>query len=45
MKYGRQFDVRSYTTVLPVTEQGIRRYCPGVTRAVRNQITSHALSP
>ena len=34
MKYGRQFDVRSYTTVLPVTEQGIRRYCPGVTRAV-----------
>src|ERR1700758_5448784 len=25
-KYGRQFDVHSYTTVLPATEQGIRRY-------------------
>src|ERR1700722_4765707 len=26
MKYGRQFEVRSYTTMLPATEQGIRRY-------------------
>ena len=26
VKYGRQFDVCSYTTVLPATEQGIRRY-------------------
>src|ERR1700730_658866 len=26
LKYGRQFDVHSYTTVLPATEQGIRRY-------------------
>ena len=26
IKYGRQFDVHSYTTVLPATEQGIRRY-------------------
>jgi exodeoxyribonuclease V alpha subunit len=26
VKYGRQFDVHSYTTVLPATEQGIRRY-------------------
>jgi exodeoxyribonuclease V alpha subunit len=26
LKYGRQFDVQSYTTVLPATEQGIRRY-------------------
>src|SRR6204780_2548982 len=26
MKYGRQFEVHSYTTVLPATEQGIRRY-------------------
>ena len=26
IKYGRQFDVDSYTTVLPATEQGIRRY-------------------
>jgi exodeoxyribonuclease V alpha subunit len=25
-KYGRQFDVHSYTTVLPATVQGIRRY-------------------
>lgn len=25
-KYGKQFDVHSYTTVLPATEQGIRRY-------------------
>src|SRR3984957_10930554 len=25
-KFGRQFDVQSYTTVLPATEQGIRRY-------------------
>src|SRR3954470_9764187 len=25
-KYGRQFEVRSYTTVLPATVQGIRRY-------------------
>ena len=25
-RYGRQFDVHSYTTVLPATEQGIRRY-------------------
>jgi len=25
-KYGRQFDVHSYATVLPATEQGIRRY-------------------
>ena len=25
-KYGRQFEVQSYTTVLPATEQGIRRY-------------------
>jgi exodeoxyribonuclease V alpha subunit len=25
-KYGRQFEVYSYTTVLPATEQGIRRY-------------------
>jgi exodeoxyribonuclease V alpha subunit len=25
-KYGRQFDVHSYTTVLPATIQGIRRY-------------------
>jgi len=25
-KYGRQFDVHSCTTVLPATEQGIRRY-------------------
>lgn len=24
--YGRQFEVHSYTTVLPATEQGIRRY-------------------
>src|SRR6201997_4824793 len=26
VKYGRQFEVHSYTTVLPATEQGIRRY-------------------
>jgi exodeoxyribonuclease V alpha subunit len=26
VKYGRQFEVGSYTTVLPATEQGIRRY-------------------
>jgi exodeoxyribonuclease V alpha subunit len=26
MKYGRQFEVHSYTTVLPATEQGVRRY-------------------
>ena len=26
IKYGRQFEVSSYTTVLPATEQGIRRY-------------------
>src|ERR1700689_1307679 len=26
LKYGRQFEVHSYTTVLPATEQGIRRY-------------------
>src|ERR1700742_1330812 len=26
VKYGRQFEVFSYTTVLPATEQGIRRY-------------------
>src|SRR6185437_13180150 len=26
VKYGRQFEVSSYTTVLPATEQGIRRY-------------------
>ncbi|MBO0804402.1 MAG: ATP-dependent RecD-like DNA helicase [Nocardiopsaceae bacterium] len=25
-KYGKQFEVHSYTTVLPATEQGIRRY-------------------
>jgi exodeoxyribonuclease V alpha subunit len=25
-RYGRQFEVHSYTTVLPATEQGIRRY-------------------
>src|SRR6516165_12394426 len=25
-KYGRQFDVHSYTTVLPATVQGIQRY-------------------
>jgi exodeoxyribonuclease V alpha subunit len=25
-KYGRQFEVHSYTTVLPATEQGIQRY-------------------
>ena len=25
-KYGRQFDVQSYSTVLPATTQGIRRY-------------------
>jgi exodeoxyribonuclease V alpha subunit len=25
-QYGRQFEVRSYTTVLPATIQGIRRY-------------------
>src|SRR6516164_5753823 len=25
-KYGRQFEVQSYTTVLPATTQGIRRY-------------------
>jgi exodeoxyribonuclease V alpha subunit len=25
-KFGRQFEVHSYTTVLPATEQGIRRY-------------------
>src|SRR5487761_1340280 len=25
-KYGRQFEVHSYTTVLPATVQGIRRY-------------------
>jgi len=25
-QYGRQFEVRSYTTVLPATTQGIRRY-------------------
>src|SRR6201996_944388 len=28
VRYGRQFEVHSYTTVLPATEQGIRRY-PG----------------
>src|SRR6202789_3986956 len=26
VKFGRQFEVDSYTTVLPATEQGIRRY-------------------
>ena len=26
VKYGRQFEASSYTTVLPATEQGIRRY-------------------
>jgi exodeoxyribonuclease V alpha subunit len=26
VKYGRQFDAHSYTTVLPATEQGIRRH-------------------
>jgi exodeoxyribonuclease V alpha subunit len=26
LKFGRQFEVHSYTTVLPATEQGIRRY-------------------
>src|ERR1700691_5294521 len=26
LKYGRQLEVASYTTVLPATEQGIRRY-------------------
>src|ERR1700734_3811858 len=26
LKYGRQFEVHSYATVLPATEQGIRRY-------------------
>src|SRR5580693_8594193 len=26
LKYGRQFEVHSYTTVLPATEQGVRRY-------------------
>ena len=26
VRYGRQFEVHSYTTVLPATEQGIRRY-------------------
>jgi exodeoxyribonuclease V alpha subunit len=26
LKFGRQFEVQSYTTVLPATEQGIRRY-------------------
>jgi exodeoxyribonuclease V alpha subunit len=26
VKFGRQFEVHSYTTVLPATEQGIRRY-------------------
>ncbi|HEX3516879.1 MAG TPA: ATP-dependent RecD-like DNA helicase [Trebonia sp.] len=26
VKYGRQFEVQSYTTVLPATEQGVRRY-------------------
>jgi len=26
VKYGRQFEAHSYTTVLPATEQGIRRY-------------------
>ena len=26
VKYGRQFEVHSYTTVLPATEQGVRRY-------------------
>lgn len=26
VKYGKQFEVSSYTTVLPATEQGIRRY-------------------
>ena len=26
VKYGKQFEVHSYTTVLPATEQGIRRY-------------------
>jgi exodeoxyribonuclease V alpha subunit len=25
-RYGKQFEVRSYTTMLPATEQGIRRY-------------------
>src|SRR3984893_13410743 len=26
LKFGRQFEVHSYTTVLPATEQGVRRY-------------------
>jgi exodeoxyribonuclease V alpha subunit len=26
VKYGRQFEVQSYTTLLPATEQGVRRY-------------------
>jgi exodeoxyribonuclease V alpha subunit len=26
VKFGRQFEVHSYTTVLPATEQGVRRY-------------------
>ena len=48
-KYGRQFEVDSYTTVLPATIQGIRRYLgsglikghrPGVRRADRRRTSA-----
>ena len=46
MKYGRQFDVCSYTTVLPATEQGVRRYLgsgliKGICPVMAERMVSH----
>jgi len=45
-KYGRQFEVRSYTTVLPATVQGIRRYLgsgliKGIGPVMADRMVSH----
>src|ERR1700761_3208800 len=46
VRYGRQFEVHSYTTVLPATEQGIQRYLgsgliKGIGPAIAERMVGH----
>src|SRR5262252_5268138 len=45
-QYGRQFEVASYTTVLPATLQGIRRYLgSGLRKGIGPRVRSAAWHP
>ena len=44
-QYGRQFQVENYTTVLPATVQGIRRYLgSGLVKGIRPRLAEHIVN-